>query len=170
MDPTINILNNTYNPITLKFGEAALEKKFGNIFDKKDVLAFRIIYLFVLLGSTCIFLLEIFGTDFSNDSSINTQNYLQLASLILYLLFGFVAFSKSFLKNTKFYLVFFVALFIILRAIYEWWTQTLSRILMGLILASIIHMLLGPLTIIIMTIIINILAIIRFNIFGNLKD
>ena len=125
-------------------------------------MTFRVIYSFVLLGSTVIFLLEIFGSDFSADNVIDTKNYLQLASLILYGLFGFIAFSKSFFKRTKLYLVLFYSMFIILRVSYEWWTDTLSKILNLMILASLINMLLGPINIIAMTIIINILAMIRF--------
>lgn len=148
--------------MTLKFSDKNLEKKFGNIFDKQDVLMFKIIYLFVLLGSVLIFLFEIFGNDFSENSFNSLRCYMLLVAVILFLLYGFVVFSPTFNKNTSIYLLFLYLLFIVFRSIYEWFSDTLSKIMTGLILSSLINMLFGPIKISFLALLVNILTIVRY--------
>lgn len=161
MEPKINLQNNSCKFLSLKFSDKNLEQKFGNIFDKRDVFAFRILYFFVLLGSIVILILEILQEDYSESSNLGMKNYLLLIDVILYLLFGFVAFSKKFYKNTSLYLLFLYIIFIILKFLYEMITSSLSKIMTGLILSSLINMLIGPVQVIAITLIFDIFAIAR---------
>lgn len=144
--------------MSLRFSDSLLEKKFGNIFDHKDILIFRILYLFVLMGSVLILFLEIFEV---SEAQFRTHNYIQLITVLIYLMFGFVIFSKSFNKRTGIYLILVYLLFIGLRVLYEWLTETFSKVMSVLVLASFINMLLGPVIIALLSLLVDILSFVR---------